>query len=84
MPAYPFGQMPTYRQFIDYAESKGCHLKTVRTVVGPKGPILSSYLVGPNKVAVLLPNLSLDDRLAPSTLQNYERALEIPSYPNDA
>ncbi len=84
MPSYPFGQMPTYRQFIDYAESKGCHLKTVRTVVGPKGPILGSYLIGSNKVAVLLPNLSLDSRLTPSTLQSYERALDIPPYPLDA
>jgi hypothetical protein len=80
MPAYPFGRMPTYRQFMDYAESKGCHLKTIRRIIGPDGPIVSSYLLGPNAIVVLLPNIPLDEYLAPSTLQSYERALEIPPY----
>lgn len=80
MPAYPFGQMPTYRQFIDYAESKGCRLKTIRSVIGPSGPIVSSYLLGENDVPALLPNVSLDDYLVPSTLESYERTLGLPSY----
>jgi len=80
MSAYPFGRMPTLREFIDYAKEPGCKLKVLRNKSSESGSIVSCYILGRTGVPLLLANIELNDRLTPSVLRSHERTLQIPSY----
>jgi hypothetical protein len=79
MPAFPFGQSPTLREFVDVAISKGCQVIEVPGIVGPNGAVDGRCLVGPppNRIPYPLPGIKDDERLTPSLIGSIERTLGI-------
>jgi hypothetical protein len=78
--AFPFGQLPTLRQFLDAAIAQGCREITVAGVIGPSGRRVDARcLVGPPpaRVPYPLPGLNDNQRLTPSLVGSVERALGI-------
>lgn len=77
--AFPFGQLPTLRQFLDKAVELGCEVIDVPGVVGPKGAVDARCLVGPapHRIPYPLPGLRDNQRLTPSLIGSIERTLGI-------
>jgi hypothetical protein len=78
--AFPFGQLPTLRQFLDAAIAQGCREMTVPGVIGPDGRgIDARCLVGPApaRIPYPLPGLKNGDRMTPSLIGSIERTLGI-------
>jgi hypothetical protein len=78
--AFPFGQSPTLRQFLDVAISKGCRLIHVPGVIGPDGRAIDSRcLIGPapNYIPYPLPGIRDDQPLNPGLIGSIERTLGI-------
>jgi hypothetical protein len=80
--AYPFAEMPTLRQFIDAAVMEDCREGYSKSeLVGPRGPTRARYLVGTNRVLVILPNIADHERLTPNQTESMTRALQIQKFP---
>ena len=77
--AFPFGQLPTLREFLDAAIALGCDLVEVPGVLGPNGPVDTCCLVGPppSRIPYPLPGIEDDERLTPSLVGSIERTLGI-------
>jgi hypothetical protein len=77
--AFPFGQLPTLREFLDAAIAQGCEEIEVAGVIGPNGPIDARCLVGPPpaRIPYPLPGMDDDDRMTPSLIGSIERTLGI-------
>ena len=78
--AFPYGQLPTLRQFIDVAKSRGCQMTHVPGVIGPDGHAIDSRcLVGPppTYIPYPLPGIKDDEPLTPSLIGSIERTLGI-------
>ena len=78
--AYPFRQMPTLKEFIDYAVSCGCKYRVLTGLVGPRGPVEERILtreIGNVVHVVRLAAIDDSERLIPSVLESYEFALHI-------
>jgi hypothetical protein len=76
--AFPFGQLPTLRQFIDAAVALGCRELTIPGVSGPSGgTAYSRCLVSPTSNPVPLPNVPDDERLTPTIVGGLHRGLGI-------
>jgi hypothetical protein len=77
--AFPFGQHPTLRQFLDAAIAQGCQEIHVTGVIGPNGPVDARCLVGPppNRIPYPLPGIKDDERLTPTMVGSIERTLGI-------
>lgn len=77
---FPFGQMPTVREFIDSAVSQNCHEGTCKAeIVGPRGPIQARYLRGRGEqknVICILPT-DENERLTPTQLASFVRRLGL-------
>lgn len=78
---YPFGQMPTLREFIEAALEEGCEEKfSEGEIVGQRGAAKARYLVGRNGVIYIVPNMKDNERLAPSVMASMARALKIRAF----
>jgi hypothetical protein len=77
--AFPFGQLPTLREFLDAAIAQGCQVVEVLGVVGPQGPIAARCLIGPpgNRIPYPLPGMADDERMTPTLIGSIERTLGI-------
>jgi hypothetical protein len=77
--AFPFGQLPTLRQFLDAAIAQGCQETYVKGLLGPNGPIDARCLVGPppTRIPYPLPGIKDDDPLTPTVIGSIERTLGI-------
>jgi len=78
--AFPFGQMPTFRQFLDVAIRQGCQEVTVPGVIGPDGRRVDARcLIGPapSRIPYPLPGLKDGQRMTPSLVGSIERTLGI-------
>jgi hypothetical protein len=78
--AFPFGQLPTLRQFLDAAIALGCEEVIVPGVTGPDGRLVDARcLVGPapNRIPYPLPGLKDRQRMTPSLVGSIERTLGI-------
>ena len=75
--AHPMAPMPTLRQFVESAESKGVKLKSSTTpTVGPKGPVTIRYLhrEDTDNIAVL-PDIPDGEVLVPSLVRSLSQQL---------
>ena len=82
--AYPFGPMPTLKEFIKVAvEEFGAQLsESGHAVLGPRGASVPRYLerkVEGGFCHVTLPNLSENDILTPPVISYLCQSLQIPS-----
>lgn len=78
---FPFQQMPTLAEFKTWACDRGCKRYDPSVKIsGPRNASNPRCLIGPNDRVVILPNMSDDERLAPSTVEGYCRQLGIESY----
>lgn len=82
--AYPFGPLPTLREFIKVAiEEYDVQVsESGYAVLGPKGASVPKYLereVDSGFCHVPLPNLSEEDRLTPPVLSYLCISLQIPT-----
>ena len=69
--AYPFAQMPTLGEFVEYAVSQGCMMHEFPgRMIGPRGSVTPRCLRGLKNVISILPNIDDDDRLTPLLLRN--------------
>lgn len=75
--AFPWGRLPTLREFVDRAKAQGCREFTV-VVNGPDGAETSRILVGPSRIPITLPKDD-DEILAPTEVGGLERGLGISS-----
>ena len=77
--AFPFGQMPTLRQFLNAAVARGCQEILVKGVIGPNGPLDARCLVGPppSRIPYPLPGIGDDDYMTPTMIGSIERTLGI-------
>lgn len=77
--AFPFGQLPTLREFLEAAVAHGCEVIRVPGIIGPNGPIDARCLVGPppSRIPYPLPSIEDDDRLTPTLIGSIERTLGI-------
>jgi hypothetical protein len=77
--AFPFGQLPIFREFLDAAVAQGCEVVQVPGVIGPNGPVDARCLVGPppNRIPYPLPGMQDDDRMTPGLIGSIERTLGI-------
>lgn len=88
--AYPLKKHPSRQEFIQKAEQHGWTLsQTKSSVIGPRGPIVFEVLekkdaLGKITAVVALPELSDDECLVPSVLDNLCRRLNIPAKEFDA
>ena len=53
--AFPFGQLPTLRQFLDAAIAQGCQEILLKGIIGPNGPVDARCLVGPPPNRIPIP-----------------------------
>jgi hypothetical protein len=78
--AFPFGQLPTLRQFLDAAIAQGCREIAVPGIIGPDGNRVDARcLVGPppKQIPYPLPGLKDGQRMTPSLVGSIERTLGI-------
>jgi hypothetical protein len=78
--AFPFGQLPTLRQFLDAAIALGCEEVRVPGITGPDGkPVAARCLVGPapKRIPYPLPAMRDNQRMTPSLVGSIERTLGI-------
>jgi len=78
--AFPFGQLPTLRQFLDTAIALGCELLTVPGITDADGkPIAARCLLGPApmRIPYPLPLMRDSQRITPSLVGSIERTLHI-------
>ena len=80
MPAYPFGNHPTFGQFLARARQLGCRAQS-GLVSSPSGEMLTAMKItnpgNGQSVAIVEPDM--DERLVASTIGYYERRLGIVS-----
>jgi len=82
--AYPFKKHPNRQEFIQISEKHGWNLsKTKSSVNGPRGPVVFEVLEKKDQsgkiiAVVALPELSDDECLVPSVVENLCRRLSIP------
>jgi hypothetical protein len=80
--AVPFVCFPTFGDFIAAAKAQGCNLKTLKGIVGPRGPAPAKYFVapGPKGPIAILPSLADSERLAPDQIAGLVRVLKITGF----
>jgi hypothetical protein len=76
---YPFGRLPTLREFLAVAVALGCEVMQVPGLIGPDGPMDARCLIGPapNRIPYPLPGMRDDDRMTPTLIGSIERTLDI-------
>jgi hypothetical protein len=75
--AFPFGGHPTLRMFVEWAMQHGCTATAVVRMRANGQSYNSLELTAPSGAQLAIPRPSLDERLAPNTVGNYQRRLGI-------
>ena len=75
--AFPFGEAPTLREFVEKAKGFGVDVRQAPVIDGPEGPIRFAYLWIDAQRFVPLPDMSYDERLAPDMVDHLARRLQI-------
>jgi hypothetical protein len=76
MPAFPFGGHPTFAQYLDWAISQGCEVKTG---VDTDESILLTKIIAPSGRWVVEAGTLPHEHLAPSTIGRLDRRLGLVS-----
>lgn len=77
--AYPFGPLPTLREFLEIAVAQGCQVVDVGGVIGASGPLARRCLVGPppSRIPYPLPGMQDTQFMYPRLIGSIERTLGI-------
>lgn len=80
MPVGPLPPFPTLGEFIEKAKEFGAEIKHVPAITeGPEGPVRFSYLWIDGERFAEIPNLPIDTRIPPDTIDRLARRLKIPA-----
>ena len=74
---FPWGRMPTLRQFLDTAKALGCKEISVLLFDQDGEPVSCRCLVGPNGLPYPLLGKRDDDMMTPTEIGSVERTLGI-------
>lgn len=78
--AHPFGGHPTFQEYLNWLRGKGFNYKT-GYIKSPSGKNMFAIWIESPKGETLLsvPGIELDERLAPSMIEKFDRRLEVQS-----
>ena len=76
---YPFTALPSLKALIDAATRQGCEEGAAGPIHGPRGEAQIRYLKR-GKVVAILPNVSDEAKLNPSTITQLVRVLKLDGF----
>lgn len=79
MPSAPFGQSPTLCEYMDWAKTQGCTVKSGYGALGKKTQLLTLIENADGSRHVQIVGTKQTERLVPTVVANYDRRLGLKS-----